>query len=327
VGKERDKGGSVILFPAEATGSQDNTAGDYAKAYAQRQQARFDWCDNVLKQLGLDVQIAQAQTFDALRRIKLDLEDGRIDIAIQDALYPPAAGVRAECWVGQREGALKRVLKWRFDEKKKDRETEIARGTGGQGQSQSQSSSFAWTADLKTDEDGGVRPILKNLILFLREHPVWKGVFAHDEFAAQVVIRCRPYWGDEPADAALTDHHETLVRIWFQDQDIAANQGDVGRAIQATARAISFHPVRDFLESCERAYNATLQEATELAETWLIKYFNVEDTPYLRAISPRFLISAVARIFEPGCQADYMLTLEGDQGIQKTKTVRVMFDP
>ncbi len=173
---------------------------------------------------------------------------------------------------------------------KKNREAELLGRTGAPGST----SSHSWTHKLILDADGGVRPILANLILFLREHPTWKGVPAFDEFHLRVTIRKRPYWSDERpgtpwVDQRLQDHDETLVRVWFQHEDIVAAQGDIGRAIQAAARFNCFNPPRDYLSSL--IYDGTLR-----IDTWLIDYLGASDTPYTRAIGPRILISAVARI-------------------------------
>ena len=286
----------------------------HARAETERKRKLFVWAEALLQLLGLTAKVAQAQSVDDLRKITLDVDDVEVAFAIRDALHP-AGGPRSEHFTGVNAGTLKRLLKKRLAEMKKDREAELL-GRSGAARAQ-RASPLNWINDLKLDAKGGVRPILANLILFLREHWAWKGVLAFDEFNARVVIRKRPDWGDELPDAPWTDHHESLVRVWFQNEDIAANQSDVGRAVQAAARSNSFHPVRDY-------FDALVWDGKPRIDTLLSAYLHADDTPYARAIGPRFLISAVARIYTPGCKVDHVLVLEGPQGKQKSEALRAL---
>jgi predicted P-loop ATPase len=295
------------LVPVSPPGAED-----HARAETQRNQALFTWADRVLEQLGLTQAIAAANIVNELRKILLDLNRAEVQLAIRDALHP-ASGQKAAYFAHLKEGGLKRILKMRFDEAKADRVKEIGRGAG----TASSSSAPDWSADLILDKDGAVLPVLANLIKFLRWHPAWRGVLGFDEFHMRVVIRKPPPWGSEAADTPWVDHHESLVRVWLQHEDLFATLGDVGRAVQAAARHNPFHPVRDY-------FDALVWDGTPRLDTWLQSYFHVEDSDYVRAIGPRFLISAVARVFTPGCQADHTLILEGPQGRLKSEALRVL---
>lgn len=287
-------------------------ADEHARAETERKQHLFDWADRVLAELGLTDRVRQAGTVDELRRVTFDANAADIVLAIRDALHP-ARGRKAAHFAGMNEGGLKKILKLRFRVLKEARETELRNGQTTAGSQ----STHDWTAELKLDDQGGVRPILHNLILLLTHHAKWKGVVGYDEFSARVIIRKRPPFGDVPPDTPWSDHFETLTRKWFQTEDINANLGDVGRAVQAAARNNCFHPVREYLDQL-------VWDRTPRLDAWLVTYLHAEDTDYTRAIGPRWLISAVARIYQPSAQVDHMLVLEGPQGKLKSQALRAL---
>jgi predicted P-loop ATPase len=281
-------------------------------ANSRRTDRLFAWALQVLRDLGIVRAINDATTIEQLSSITLDLNSADIMLAIRDALHPET-GKRADHFVGLNEGSLKRILNNRLRDLKKDRNEALHRGRHGRRQREAD-----WSTDLILNDDGSIKPVLANLILILSKGPKWRQVLAFDEFNHRVVIKGRPPWGEEPSDATLSDHHEAMVRVWFQrDAKINPSLGDVGRAVQAAAKAFRFHPVRSY-------FDALVWDGVARLDTWLTTYFHAEDSPYIRAIGPRWLMSGVARIYKPGCQVDHCLVLEGSQGKYKSEALRTL---
>ena len=88
-------------------------------------------------------------------------------------------------------------------------------------------------------------------------------------------------------------------------------------AVDQRASERPFHPIRDYFDRLE-------WDGAERIGSWLTDYLGVEQSAYSVAIGRMFMVAMVARIKRPGCQADYMLILEGSQGERKTTACKIL---
>jgi hypothetical protein len=150
-------------------------------------------------------------------------------------------------------------------------------------------------------------PVLANAIIAFRHAPEWEGVLGFNEFSLQVVTLQPTPWG-KPVGSSWTDVDDSLTTEWLQREGgILVTSNMVAEAVQTVAREHSFHPVRQYLA------NLVWDDVPRIGN-WLVIYLGCADSEFGRAVGSRWLISAVARIFLPGCQVDYVLLLEGPQG-------------
>jgi predicted P-loop ATPase len=180
-----------------------------------------------------------------------------------------------------------------------------------------------WRNDLLYNDDGDPRPVLANAIHALRNAPEWRGVLWHNEFATTTVARQAPAWSAGETswcDTAWTNRDDLLVADWLQHQGIMVPASIAGQAVEAVARDHIYHPVREYLDSLS-------WDGAPRIDGWLSTYLGATGTAYIQAVGARWLISAIARIFEPGSQADCALILEGQQGIRKSSALRTLGQP
>jgi predicted P-loop ATPase len=183
-----------------------------------------------------------------------------------------------------------------------------------------------WRFNLICTKWGNPRPLLANAIMVLRNADSWKGVLAFDEFAYRTMLVAAPPW-EQHGEAA-----EFRRRAWTEQDDIAATEWlqNVERvtvtpnvtapAVELVARDRAYHPVRDYVRSCK-------WDETHRLGIMLSAYFGAEQSAYTEAIGRMMMISAIARIFDPGCQVDTMLILEGEQGLMKSTAIKTLFSP
>jgi predicted P-loop ATPase len=130
----------------------------------------------------------------------------------------------------------------------------------------------------------------------------------------------RPLFSNEPnfKPRPVTDTDVTGLQTWLQRRGFLKLGKDATHdGVSKHAREHSFHPVRDYL-------NGLKWDRKPRVNTWLSYYLGVAHSDYSAAIGKMFLVSMVARIYLPGCQADHMPILEGPQGILKSTACRIL---
>jgi predicted P-loop ATPase len=166
----------------------------------------------------------------------------------------------------------------------------------------------------------GPKPLLANAFTALRDAPAWAGILCFNAFHQRVVLRGKAPWMAAPVDEYWTNIHDVLAADWLQHEEIAVSPDVAGQAVEAVAREQRFHPVLDYLARCR-------WDGEPRLDLWAVRFLGAEDTPFVRAVSPRWMISAVARVTEPGCKADCALILEGPQGLLKSTALKTLAQP
>jgi predicted P-loop ATPase len=183
----------------------------------------------------------------------------------------------------------------------------------------------AWLADAM-DAKGNIAPNLANTLICLRGANALNGCLAFNEMTCSIeLIEELPLVKGARAASvgelprALIDADVTQVCEWLQRayrmQKLSLST--VQKAIDRQARENRHHPIRNWLDDL-------IWDKIPRVEKLFTAYFGAQDDTYTKAVSKIFLISLVARIYQPGCQADYVSILDGPQGVLKSKALATL---
>jgi predicted P-loop ATPase len=145
---------------------------------------------------------------------------------------------------------------------------------------------------------------------------MWSGVLGFNEFSlGTVAIEPAPWSNARMLE--WTDHEDRLTTEWLQRNGIYVSVDITGQAVQAVAKNRPFHPVREYLDLLR-------WDGIERLDAWLRRYLEAESNEYTAAVGARWMISAVARIYQPGSKVDCCLILEGPQGLKKSTALKTL---
>jgi putative DNA primase/helicase len=185
----------------------------------------------------------------------------------------------------------------------------------------------SWRLQLRCNGRSMVTAEVGNAYLLLT-NAEWRGCLAYDEFSDRI------FWAKQPppmdgfvapeAGADITDQDVVYVQHYISRLGVGAppinvtfRPSTLNDAMAAAAHKNKIHPLRDYL-------NGLRWDAVQRLPKWCTDYLGCPDTPYASAVGTWWMVSAVARVLQPGCQVDHMLLLEGEQGIRKSTAIRVL---
>ena len=170
-----------------------------------------------------------------------------------------------------------------------------------------------WKSKLiRTDKTKAIANCTNNLLLILENDPLLKNI-VYNELANDIEIVGEIAW---PVKSRFwRDADDAQLICYINDKYGNFTKENYVNAVTKVVDDRSYHPIKQYLESLPE------WDGTSRVETFLIDYFGAEDTPYSRAIIKKILVAAYMRIYHPGIKFDYIMVLNGPQGVGKSTAI------
>ncbi len=163
-----------------------------------------------------------------------------------------------------------------------------------------------------------VKGIRENVYYALREDPRLHDLVRYNEFSQKIDKVRPPPWGGPLGEwKEVLDEIRLAEYLASRHGLIVGNPITIEQAVLMCAHDNAYNPVRDDLE-------AAVWDGIERRRFWMSDCLGAAESEYVAMVSEFFLLSLVARVYEPGCQMDYMLVLQGAQGEGKSSVLTVL---
>ena len=174
-----------------------------------------------------------------------------------------------------------------------------------------------WREQLDVDKFNKYENSAQNITLILRNDPRLSGRLRFNEFSGKR-FTVKPFpWNTDDAGypRILQDTDYAGFRNYIERVYRISAPGKIDDAVSLELERNKFHPVRDYLESLT-------WDGVKRIDRLLIDCFNAEDNVYVREVSRKWLVAAVARVMTPGCKYDTVIALVGEEGTRKSSFFR-----
>tara|TARA_R110002020_G_scaffold10923_1_gene41493 strand:- start:364 stop:1698 length:1335 start_codon:yes stop_codon:yes gene_type:complete len=163
-------------------------------------------------------------------------------------------------------------------------------------------------SDRNGEPSGRFRKNKNNLYIILRRDRRWRGRIWLNSFTNTLQIDDRDY----------RDTDDTRIALWVsRAYSLEYSDAAVSATVQLIGEENKRNPLIEWLDSMQ-------WDGTPRLASWIIEATDCEDNDLNRTMAEKWLIQAIARAYKPGCKADCVLILAGDQGAGKSTLFRTL---
>jgi predicted P-loop ATPase len=176
-----------------------------------------------------------------------------------------------------------------------------------------------WRASLRITSKGDIMPTFLNAQIIIANDPEYTKAMAYNEFSGNI-IQMRDLSNIKPDGfqnewKSVCDHY---IRGDIEKRyQVAFSERNIKTAIEQVADQNKFHPVQDYLNKLE-------WDGVPRIESFFSRFVGAPVNSYTKSVSKLLFLAGVARIMNPGCKYDYVIILEGPQGIRKSTLWRTL---
>lgn len=152
------------------------------------------------------------------------------------------------------------------------------------------------------NSNGNVKKLLTNLKIIIASNSLSKGL-GYNEFTKETTIRGEP----------INDNFINNLRLMVdQLYLITFSKDDVLTVVNQLARELNtYHPIKKMIESKP-------WDGTNRVESLFIDYLGADNNEYIQMVTRKWLVGAVARIYNEGVKFELVPILQGKQGKGKS---------
>lgn len=175
--------------------------------------------------------------------------------------------------------------------------------------------STEWLKKLEYTEQGKLRSTISNFSLIIENEPLLKDKIAYNEFSNRAVVIGQLPWRKKDNMGDWCDTDDSGLREFIEKYYSISSTAKCADALALSFEKHSFHPIKEYLEGLS-------WDGQERINSLFIDYLGAEDSRYVRTVTRKILVAAVARVFVPGIKFDNMPVLAGSQGMGKSTIIK-----